>query len=123
MNKRITNTSKQPNPAWLGGGNPNAIERQEAEGQKELVEAGCFLPTEAPEDLLSFIVTEGGDLGELVVDDPLFFHATLPEGWSIKPTDHSMWSDLVDADGVVVASIFYKAAFYDRKAHMHDQRR
>jgi hypothetical protein len=29
-----------------------------------------------------------------------------------------MWSQLVDAEGVPRVAIFYKAAFYDRKAHM-----
>jgi hypothetical protein len=41
---------------------------------------------------------------------------SLPPGWKVVPTDHSMWSDLVDAKGEKRASIFYKAAFYDRDA-------
>lgn len=51
--------------------------------------------------------------------DSLFIEAKFPEGWSKKPTDHSMWSDIVDANGVKRGSIFYKAAFYDQKAHAH----
>ena len=50
--------------------------------------------------------------------DDLFVHVTLPDGWKIVPTDHSMWSDLVDPKGVKRASIFSKEAFYDRSAHM-----
>lgn len=46
----------------------------------------------------------------------LFFDVRLPEGWRIEPTEHSMYTNLVDANGWVRASIFYKAAFYDRKA-------
>jgi hypothetical protein len=42
----------------------------------------------------------------------------LPDGWQKRATDHDMWSELVDADGVVVASMFYKAAFYDRRAFL-----
>jgi len=53
----------------------------------------------------------------------LFMSVKLPEGWSIKPTDHSMWSNLVDDKGRARASIFYKAAFYDRDAHLNFNRR
>src|SRR6185436_8068032 len=38
-------------------------------------------------------------------------------------TDHSMYTDLVDDKGRVRASIFYKAAFYDRKADISFKRR
>ena len=48
--------------------------------------------------------------------DDLFVNVTLPPSWQVNPTDHSMWSELVDSDGVVRAQIFYKAAFYDRSA-------
>ena len=41
---KITNTSKNHNPEWLLGGNPGAIENQEAKGQEELVNADV-LPT------------------------------------------------------------------------------
>jgi hypothetical protein len=47
----------------------------------------------------------------------------LPEGWHIKATDHSMWSNLVDDKGRNRASIFYKAAFYDREAFLSFNRR
>ena len=43
----------------------------------------------------------------------------LPAGWKKQATDHSMWSKLLDESGAVVASIFYKAAFYDRIAEMN----
>ena len=33
-------------------------------------------------------------------------------------SDHSMWSKLEDENGVEIASIFYKAAFYDMSAFM-----
>jgi hypothetical protein len=49
-------------------------------------------------------------------DDPLFRRVRLPEGWGFRYTDHSMWTDLVDDNGKKRAGIFYKAAFYDRRA-------
>jgi hypothetical protein len=49
-------------------------------------------------------------------NDELFFDAVLPEGWRIEPTEHHMWSDVIDEKGVKRISMFYKAAFYDRDA-------
>ena len=53
----------------------------------------------------------------------LFIKVELPKGWSIKPTSHSMWSNLVDNKGRERASIFYKAAFYDRDAYLNFNKR
>jgi hypothetical protein len=46
----------------------------------------------------------------------LFYSVELPEGWEIKPTDHSMWNDVFDDKGRKRISFFYKGAFYDRDA-------
>ena len=53
-----------------------------------------------------------------VEGDPLFTKATLPPGWRKEHTGHSMGLVLLDDKGRERASIFYKAAFYDRNAHM-----
>ena len=53
----------------------------------------------------------------------MFQEVILPAGWKKVRTDHSMWSKLVDDKGRERASIFYKAAFYDRSAHMNLVRR
>ena len=55
--------------------------------------------------------------------DDLFVKVTLPPGWTKRPTDHSMWSELLDEQGRMRASIFYKAAFYDRDAFLNVCRR
>jgi hypothetical protein len=55
--------------------------------------------------------------------DALFVSVKFPEGWRKQPTDHSMWSDIVDANGNKRGAIFYKAAFYDQKAHASLTRR
>jgi hypothetical protein len=101
------------------GGPSGAIERQEAQGQRELV-ASDTLPTDMGHSDGARQILEAAGVKFLgpVEGDSLFQYVALPDGWSKKPTDHSMWSHLVDAKGRVRASIFYKAAFYDRSAHL-----
>lgn len=86
------------------------IERDEALGQASLVNS-TNLPIKGDWKTLQ---RWGVIQGEAV--DDLFCAATLPTGWQLKATDHSMWSNLVDARGLVRGSVFYKAAFYDRDA-------
>jgi hypothetical protein len=95
-------------------GSSKAIEDQEARGQADFVNS-TQLPVRGSEDEA---FTKMGIRFAIAVEGELFRHADLPEGWSKKPTDHSMWSHLVDDKGNVRASIFYKAAFYDRDAFM-----
>lgn len=51
--------------------------------------------------------------------DDLFWNVTLPDGWKIKATEHSMWNNLVDHKNRKRANFFYKAAFYDRDAFIN----
>jgi hypothetical protein len=97
---------------------PGGIERQEAAGQTAFVGTPHTLPKECPEEQLRKL---GFTFGPPV--DDLFLVAYFPPGWSKKATDHAMWSDLLDAKGRKRAAIFYKAAFYDRSAHMQLMRR
>lgn len=118
----ITDTSKKQHPEWLFGMNPGAIEAQEAQGQKELVQSSQ-LPAKVNSPYGINAADKYKELGITVVDktdgDRLFLDVVLPDGWAIKPTDHSMWSHLVNENGEEVASIFYKAAFYDRDAFIN----
>jgi hypothetical protein len=50
--------------------------------------------------------------------EDIFVECTFPKGWKKQETDHSMWTDLLDEHGRKRAAIFYKAAFYDRSAHV-----
>lgn len=111
----ITNTTRdEPLPHAIMGGDPGAIEDQEARGQAELV-ASTLLPTDMGDrdayEALGFRFGEPGD-------DSLFLPAELPEGWTKRATGHNMWSEIVDSDGKHRVGVFYKAAFYDRSAHM-----
>lgn len=137
--KKIKQTQKEPYPEWLFGQNPNAIEKQEAEGQQELVN-GSQLPRylndggrkekEAIADYLTMGIEvwasfEGKmcrivkDMHSQIDKDQLFITAKLPAGWQLKATEHSMWNSLLDASGNKRGSIFYKAAFYDRDAFIN----
>lgn len=107
---------------WVMEGNPNAILAQEAEGQQSFVNSetlptdmrsSCEYNTRAILEAAGFKFVCG------VPDDDMFQVVEMPTGWQKKVTDHSMWSNLVDDKGRVRASIFYKAAFYDRSAHMN----
>lgn len=100
----------------LVGAEPGGIEDMERRGQQQLLEA-TTLPTDTRGKDADFIAL-GFTFGEQVPGDPLFREATLPEGWSRKGTDHAMGSEIVDERGIGRVSIFYKAAYYDRKADM-----
>lgn len=95
----------------------DAIVASEKAGQSELVNSDV-LPTEMSRDDRALLEAAGVKFGEVVKDDPLFQYVELPNGWKKVPTTHDMWSDLLDAHGRKRAAIFYKAAFYDRRAHL-----
>lgn len=97
-------------------GSPSSfIERQERDGQRQLVNSDR-LPTDCG-DKAEWLAL-GFMFGDPDPSDPLFMPATLPPGWQRQATDHSMGSVIVDTLGRERVSIFYKAAFYDRSAHM-----
>lgn len=100
-------------------GTNNAIERQEAQGQTELVRSEV-LPTEFLGRVNTKEILEAAGVKFLgvVEDDPLFQYVELPQGWKKIPTEHSMHSTLLDNKGRARANIFYKAAFYDRSANL-----
>lgn len=98
----------------------DAILVQEAHGQAALCKSGqnVELPSDVSLSDRDILIKWGVQFGKTVENDRMFRYAVLPAGWSIKRTDHSMWSNLVDDRGVVRGNIFYKAAFYDRSANM-----
>lgn len=114
----IENTSQRPNEAHLVGimeqGQSAYIEGMEAEGQRQLV-ASAVLPIDCNGDE-DAILALGVTFGEPT--DDLFREVTLPDGWEKRGTDHDMWSEVVDEQGVARIAVFYKAAFYDRRAFM-----
>jgi hypothetical protein len=96
----------------------DAIYAQEAAGQRSFTTSDT-LPTRMGEDDRKVLEQAGVVFGDQVRGDEMFTYVTLPAGWKKVPTSHSMWSDLVDDKGHKRASMFYKAAFYDRSASLH----
>lgn len=97
-----------------------AIEQSEKRGQSILVQSEvlpkkCNYGTREQFENMGIIFKEDAD--------DLFVYVTLPDGWRKEKTDHAMWSKLIDNNGRERASIFYKAAFYDREAFLNIERR
>jgi len=98
---------------------PGGIEAQEKRGQLEQAKKQT-LPRDMGKhrpalETLGFVFSTAPQNGR----DDIFIECQFPAGWEKRPTDHSMWSELVDANGRVRGMIFYKAAFYDRRADCH----
>jgi hypothetical protein len=90
------------------------IERQEAHEQTKLVSSA-----DLPKKCDNWKKLESWGVVRCESVDDLFLSVTLPDDWKKVATDHYMWSHLVDQDGLIRASIFYKGAFYDRSAHIN----
>jgi len=92
---------------------PGGIEAQERAGQLAFI-ANEILPIKCNFCTREQVEGMGVQFGEPI--DDLFVSVQLPDGWKKVATSHSMWSELQDEKGRKRASIFYKAAFYDRDA-------
>lgn len=99
----------------MSQGTSGYIEDMEKSGQQQLVNS-ALLPTKGSDD--PEFLRLGFTFGEPVADDPMFRPATLPAGWRKAGTDHDMHSDILDTLGRRRVGVFYKAAFYDRRADM-----
>lgn len=99
---------------------PGGIEAQEARGQADLCNTSR-LPKDHRPECREALEAAGVVFGDS--SDDLFLNVTLPEGWKLQATEHSMWSDLLDENGYKRAAVFYKAAFYDMGAHFSACRR
>lgn len=119
--KTPVNTTKQHPMSFVRAafalGTSDAIEAQEAAGQVSLIESDT-LPIEMSAKDAAALQSFGVQFGEPVHGDALFRYVELPKGWKKLADEHAMWSDLVDERGRKRAAIFYKAAFYDRKASL-----
>jgi len=125
--KRVpVNTTNTPPELLLAEalvfGSSGSIERMESQGQRSFVESET-LPVKMNAKDKEVLEMAGVKFLGPVEGDEVFQYVELPTGWAKKPTDHSMWSDLVDAKGRKRAGIFYKAAFYDRSANLSANRR
>lgn len=137
MKNRVVNTEREAdeNPAsvlaeaMLSGGSGH-IEAMEARGAQQLVESDV-LPAEGltvfqmpyQERFKGWHERCGIEVIGPVEGDDLFVEVRLPPGWRKDLTGHSMHTKLLDEKGRVRASIFYKAAFYDRRADIRPEPR
>jgi hypothetical protein len=104
----------------LTASEPGGIERQERMGTASLARKSSQEPAHLPKDMGSngrTILEACGVVFGKDVDD-LFIQATLPEGWSIKASDHRLYSHVLDSAGRERAEIFYKDTSYDRSADL-----
>lgn len=99
-------------------GGSAAVEFQEKLGQREMCQSEA-IPVRRDGITDEQLTALGFVLGERAKGDDLFQQATLPACWKNVHTDHSMWSKIVDGKGRDRFLVFFKAAFYDRSAHMH----
>lgn len=115
--EKLREITRVPIPALDGVSIPGAVEATERAGQTAFVADINALPIKVESDETDETYTAlGFFFGEPI--DKLFREARLPDGWKKSATDHDMWSHIVDATGVVRVEVFYKAAFYDRRAFM-----
>ena len=99
-----------------------AIPIQEKQGQQTFVNS-TTLPRKMDSEAKETLEQAGVKFLGNVEEDRLFQKVELPSGWKKVETSHSMWTNLVDDKGRERASIFYKAAFYDRDSFLHISRR
>jgi hypothetical protein len=107
---------------------PGGIEAQEAAAQREfqceqkLPKEGTIEPRNGYGPIYrTQMEAIGFRFGDEI--DNLFIACHLPNGWEIKPTEHSMWSYIQDGQGRERMQIFYKGAFYDRHANLSVKQR
>jgi hypothetical protein len=119
--KKPEDTSKRKPIEQLAGacamGASGYVEDMEARGQKELV-ASDVMPAQILHSTAEELVALGFTLGPIDTADSLFRPVILPTGWKRIGSSHAMWSYIVDERGIRRVAMFYKAAFYDRRAHV-----
>jgi hypothetical protein len=108
---------------------PGAIEAAQESAQRALVES-TLLPIkfnryfdQTERDRWDMLARLGFVVDQSEVVDGLFYRATLPPGWKKVAMAHSYGSMLVDEQGRKRATLFHKAAAYDREAYWSLDRR
>jgi hypothetical protein len=120
MTSRKTSNLAEAFINLLVASEPGGIERQERMGTAALARSSSEVPAQLPKNMGSngrAILEACGMVFGKDIDD-LFIQATLPEGWSIKASDHRLYSHILDTAGRERAEIFYKDSSYDRSADL-----
>lgn len=103
-------------PNFRAASTPGGIEAQEAQGQRDLVSNFDRLPLRMSQTEKETAIAFGFEFGEPI--DEVFMSVKAPEGWTLRASDHNMHSDILDGSGALRGNMFYKAAFYDRRADL-----
>ncbi len=98
---------------------PGGIDAQEKAGTQMVLEQQR-LALDGTRQHLAYLESLGFVFGN---DDGLLVDCALPPGWKLAEHPHPMLTRLLDADGAERALQFYKAAFYDKQAHINWQAR
>lgn len=96
-------------------GTTKFIEMQEEIGQKELLNENK-LPIDMKPGKTEFEKL-GFKFGNKI--DSNFIEASLPDCWEKRATQHRLWCEIIDENKDVRVLVFFKAACYDRHAHMY----
>lgn len=101
----------------------NFIETLEKSANEYLRSQASELPTDIVNGNAQDLEKMGIVIGPLS-QDPLFHSVVLPKGWKMVPaaSNPHFWTHLLDEKDRQRASIFYKAAPYDRRATIHLER-
>mgnify|MGYP001571938955 CR=1 FL=1 len=117
----VEDTTRRPLETHIDGatvaGLPAYIENMEAVGTRQLFGSDILPADMTPADTAEW-QTLGFAFGDPVDGDPLFRRATLPDGWRREGSGDPRGGYLVDPRGIRRVTIWYKAAFYDRRADM-----
>ncbi len=93
---------------------PGAVDRLQKESQeminRNVILARKMFPSKESWEELGFQFKD--------IDDDILYEATLPIGWSLKPSDNPMGTEIYDQNGFLRATMSYKSAPYDRRASM-----
>lgn len=97
------------------------IQNLEAESSREMCKRNLS-PKESslPKDIRG-IDREGlTNLGFVFTNDldTIFVKVKFPPGWLCIPTEHRLWSNLIDQNQKVRATIFFKDSPWDRRAYL-----
>lgn len=102
--------------SYKGGDVANYIYEMEKAGQSQFVNSDT-LPKQCDDKTMHMLAMWGIQTIESETDD-LFQTVKLPNGWKRIPTEHDMWSHVIDDQGRVRIEVFYKASSHDRRADM-----
>lgn len=104
--------------AIAGGSVAALVDAQRGRGQEQFANSDTLPVQMLGENTRAMLEAAGVRFLGPVEGDKLFQYVELPSGWRKSATAGSLYTDLLDDKGRKRASIFYKAEFCDRVAHI-----